>query len=125
MLPVVALFSSDMLSLHAADSAVFFWKGPTWGKFNNPDNWDVGAQGNGNPGNRIPGEDDTFDFARNAYIDLDGKTFTVKRRSKDLTSGADGGVTASYTYLNLTNGTLVVTCIMARLTVFAVFTEMR
>ena len=41
-----------------ADGNVFWWKGADWGQFNNPANWDVDAEGEGNPDNLIPGADD-------------------------------------------------------------------
>lgn len=111
MIALAAQIALCVQFARADDGQLFFWKGASWGKFDDPANWDVGAQGSGNPDSLIPGENDVFDFASYADIDLNGKTFTVKRRGKDLTSSdvQNAGSAASWAYLNLTNGTLVVT----------------
>ena len=94
-----------------ADGKVFWWKGADWGQFNNPANWDVDAEGEGNPDNLIPGADDAVAHSAVAKIDLGGNTYTIKRRAKDFTSKSDAYQAEYYIdkVLHLTNGTLRVT----------------
>lgn len=99
------------IAAEGSEGRVFFWKGETWGKFDDPANWDVGERDGGNPDQLIPGENDVFDITAYAYIDLNGKTFTVSRRCKDLSlwNAREASPTANWAYLTLTNGTLVIT----------------
>ena len=92
-----------------AEGNVFWWKGADWGKFDDPANWDVGAQGAGNADNLIPGEEDAFAHSADAKIDLSGGTFTVKRRAANLSSEETVNHASNAFTLHLTNGTLVVT----------------
>ena len=109
---LLALAVVGAASVVFADGNVFWWKGPDWGSFGDPANWDVGAEGEGNPDNRIPGADDAVAHSAAAKIDLGGNTYTIKRRAKDFTSTSDTYDPSSVyiaAVLHLTNGTLVVT----------------
>ena len=106
---LLALAAAGVASVAFAEGSVFWWKGPDWGLFNNPANWDVGAAGEGNPDNRIPGADDAVAHSAAAKIDLGGNTYTIKRRAKDFTSSATANGVGIGETLHLTNGTLVVT----------------
>lgn len=104
---IFALMVLGAVSAAIAEGNVFWWKGPEWGRFDDPDNWDVGETGGGNPYRLVPGAEDAFAHASSAKIDLSGGSFTVKRRAKDLTS-AETGKGISHV-LHITNGTLKVT----------------
>lgn len=106
---VLAVAAAAFTFTAFAEGKVFWWKGADWGKFDDPTNWDVGAQGAGNADNLIPGEEDAFAHSADAKIDLSGGTFTVKRRAPDFTCAADDKNFAIASTLHLTNGTLVVT----------------
>ena len=108
---LLALAVAVAASVAFAEGKVFWWKGTDWGQFNDPANWDVGAEGEGNPDNRIPGADDAVAHSAAAKIDLGGNTYTIKRRAKDFTSASDDATSGIYiaATLHLTNGTLVVT----------------
>ena len=108
---LLALAVAVAASVAFAEGKVFWWKGADWGRFNDPANWDVGAEGEGNPDNRIPGADDAVAHSAAAKIDLVGNTYTIKRRAKNFTSASDDATSGIYiaATLHLTNGTLVVT----------------
>ena len=109
---LLALAVAVAASVAFAEGKVFWWKGADWGRFNDPANWDVGAEGEGNPDNLIPGADDAVAHSAAAKIDLGGNTYTIKRRAKDFTSTSDTYDPSSVyiaAVLHLTNGTLVVT----------------
>ena len=106
---VIAVAAAAFASTVFAEGKVFWWKGADWGKFDDPANWDVGAVGNGNADNLVPGAEDAFAHDADAKMDLSGGTFTVKRRAPDFTCASDDKNFAIVSTLHLTNGTLVVT----------------
>lgn len=106
---LLALAIAGTVTVAFAEGNVFWWKGPDWGSFNDPTNWDVGEAGAGNPSNLIPGAEDAVAHESDAKIDLGGNTYTIKRRAKDFTSSALASDYAIPYVLHLTNGTLVVT----------------
>ena len=111
---IAACAAMALVGVAIADGNVFWWKGADWGQFNNPANWDVGAEGEGNPDNLIPGADDAVAHSAVAKIDLGGNTYTINRRAKNFTSAVDATTLNGINVyidkvLHLTNGTLKVT----------------
>ena len=106
---LLALALASTATVAFAEGSVFWWKGPDWGSFNDPANWDVGETGAGNPSNLIPGTEDAFAHTAAVKIDLGGNTYTVKRRAKDFTGATDDYKSGIDYVLHITNGTLVVT----------------
>ena len=103
---LLALAVAGVASVAFAEGNVFWWKGADWGLFNDPANWDVGAAGEGNPDNLIPGADDAVAHSAAVKIDLGGNTYTIKRRARDFTGKVDSAAESLASTLHLTNGTL-------------------
>lgn len=91
----------------SAIAEMFCWKPGSnsvfsaWQNFSNPENWVIPNPNGENPQGLVPGANDSIYGARNAYWNLEGKTWTVKNWS----SQTDWTKYNSY----LSNGTIVVT----------------